>query len=206
MQTFFERTTGASDSWQPHWLLSYNRNAQSSQVIVYGLVLILITIYSFKLIALPMEQAANTFIHNINLPIHETGHLVFMPFGDFLHFLGGTLGQILMPLLIMLAFLVKYRDSFSAAMMFWWVGENFIDIAPYINDARTRRLFLVGGGRHDWAWLLGRLNMLQYDHTIAIASYTLGIILMITALLWAIVVLIQQIRWRQMRKHTMMNA
>ncbi len=74
----------------------------------------------------------------------------------------------------------------------WWVAQNFMDIAPYINDARAQRLLLLGGvtgrdvpGYHDWHNILGRLGWLRYDHAIANFSYNLGIVLMITALIWA---------------------
>ncbi len=209
MQTAAERNhepPGHSQPAHSRWLLSGNADARPAQVIVYCVILFIVALYSLKLMTLPMHQAADTFIHYINLPIHETGHLVFMPLGEFMHFLGGTLGQILMPLIIMLAFLIKQRDAFSAAVMFWWAGENFIDIAPYINDARTQYLPLVGGGRHDWAWLLGRMNLLSHDHTIAQGSYYLGVIIMITALIWAAVVLYHQIRWLKFRNSAAMRS
>ena len=45
--------------------------------------------------------------------------------------LGGTLGQLLVPLICMLTLLLKARDPFGAAVCFWWFGENFLDIASY---------------------------------------------------------------------------
>ena len=38
------------------------------------------------------------FVDNIDLAIHETGHLVFAPFGEFMNVLGGTLFQLIVPL------------------------------------------------------------------------------------------------------------
>lgn len=147
----------------------------------------------------PLEQGWNTFLHYVNLPIHETAHLVFLPFGKFMHFLGGTLGQILFPLILSGFFLVKNRDGFAAAVCLWWTGQNFLDIAPYIDDARTQAATLVGGGVHDWGWLLGQMRILHLDHTIARTVFVIGAVIMISAMLWGGLVL-----WIQCR--TMHNS
>jgi hypothetical protein len=64
----------------------------------------------------------------------------FANFGSFLGSLGGTLGQLLMPAICLWVLLVKTRDTFGAAVALWWFGENFLDIAPYIDDARAGQL------------------------------------------------------------------
>ena len=76
-----------------------------------------------------------------------------------------------------------------------------MDIAPYINDARALELMLLGGvtGKdvidyHDWEYLLRKLGLLQYDHTLASLSYTLGIILMLVAFVWGGYLLVKQFR------------
>lgn len=58
-------------------------------------------------------------------------------------FLGGTLGQVLMPVICLVTFLVKTRDPFGAAVALWWTGENLLDVAPYISDARSLDLVLL---------------------------------------------------------------
>ena len=105
--------------------------------------------------------------------------------------LGGTLGQLLIPLLFVGAFLLKNRDPFGASVCLWWVGENFIDIAPYINDARALDLIVLGGvtgkevdGYHEWQNILGTLGWLEYDHTLATSSFWCGGALMSTAVVW----------------------
>ena len=87
---------------------------------------------------------------------------------------------------------IEDRGPFGASMALWWFGENFIDMAPYINDARALQLTLLGGvtgkdrpGFHDWENILGTLGMLPYDHAIASAAMWLGLICMITACAWA---------------------
>src|SRR5258706_14990973 len=71
-----------------------------------------------------------------NLVFHEAGHILFMPLGPFMTVLGGSLTQVLVPLVCAGAFLWQIRDPFGAAVAIWWAGENLIDVAPYINDAR----------------------------------------------------------------------
>ncbi len=153
---------------------------------------VVLIIYGLTFIFTSMENsyAVMPFMHLVNLPFHEAGHIIFMPFGRFIMFLGGTLGQLLMPLICMGALLITTRNTFGASASLWWFGENFTDIAPYINDARALRLILIGGvtGRevdgHDWQNILGTLGWLQYDHLIAHISYAVGIVLMMVSLLW----------------------
>lgn len=91
---------------------------------------------SFLFASVQSNVAGRSFMHLVNLPFHEAGHIIFSPFGRFLQVLGGTLGQLLMPAVCMAVLLLRTRDPFGAAMAQWWLAENFMDIAPYI-DART---------------------------------------------------------------------
>jgi len=140
------------------------------------------------------------FLHRVNLVFHEAGHVLFSPFGDFLHVMGGSLGQVLMPLIVMLSFLVKDRDPFAAAVGLWWIGQSAMDISIYIDDARSLELPLLGGGtgydnpdRHDWNNLLARLGLLDSDHVLAQSVYMIGRLLMVAACLWGGVVLYRQV-------------
>jgi len=157
------------------------------------LLLPLFLIWSWLLIMPSIEsnEIAASFLHKVNLPFHEAGHIVFRPFGAFITSLGGTLGQLLMPSVCMLVLWLKTRDPYGAALALWWVGENFLDISPYINDARAGRLPLLGGntgefspyGFHDWTYLLTESGFLQHDHQLAKFSHVIGSLLMITALI-----------------------
>lgn len=157
-----------------------------------AILIAIILIWGFKLFFTPIEEAGNNILHFVNLPFHEAGHIFFRLFGEFFTVLGGSLFQLIMPLICCGVLLLKTRDPFGASMAFWWFGENFIDMAPYINDARELKLTLLGGvtgkdrpGFHDWENILGTLGMLTYDHAIASAAMWLGLICMITACAWA---------------------
>ncbi len=138
------------------------------------------------------EKIGSSFLHAVNLPFHEFGHILFMPFGTFMMFLGGSLFQILLPLICLCVFVFKQRDTFAGSIMLWWCGQNFIDVSPYIADAEYRALPLVGGGgedSHDWGNLLTMMNALEHTQAIANASFMIGSVIIIVAVLWGGLVL-----------------
>lgn len=102
----------------------------------------------------------------LDLPIHETGHLVFGWGGEVLAALGGTLFQLIMPLAFV-GYFWRGRDRHAASVALWWVGQNCWNIARYVADARAQALPLVGGGEHDWAFLLATWGRLERDQVIA---------------------------------------
>jgi hypothetical protein len=168
------------------------------------LIFLLFFIWGWKFILAPMESnyTGNSFWHLVNLPFHEAGHIVFRPFGEFITSLGGTLGQLLMPLICFFVFILKSKDTFAASIALWWFGENFMDLAPYINDARELELMLLGGntghtspyGFHDWEYILTESGWLHYDHALAHFAYNLGAVLMLISFIWGGCLLLKQYR------------
>lgn len=133
------------------------------------------------------EKIGSSFLHNVNLPFHEFGHLLFMPLGNFMMILGGSLFQVLLPLILLCVFVFKQRDTFAGSIMLWWCGQNFIDVSPYIADAQYRSLPLVGGGgeeSHDWGNLLTMMDALDSTQAVANFSFAIGTLLIILALGW----------------------
>lgn len=147
----------------------------------------------------PYSYAAQSFFHNINLPFHEVGHILFRPFGAFMHSLGGSLGQMIMPLVCLATLLLKTRDAFGAAACLWWFGESILDLVPYIDDARSLSLPLVGGnfghsspyGFHDWEFILSEAGLLHMDHALARAAHITGSLFILAALGWMALLLIR---------------
>ena len=139
-------------------------------------------------------EVFQSFMHNILLPIHEAGHVLFMPFGEFLTIAGGSLFQVLLPLVIGIAFLRKNRDPFGAAVCLWWTGMSFIDLAPYIYDALQPQLMLLGGhtgedGPHDWIYLLDALGSLPHAQAWGRWVRNLGGALSLLAVAWGALIL-----------------
>ena len=89
----------------------------------------------------------------------------------------------------LIACLLHTRDTFAAAFALWWLGENFLNIAPYIDDARSLTLPLLGGntgadapyGFHEWEYILKELGLIRHEHLIAALSNRIGILLMVCA-------------------------
>lgn len=126
----------------------------------------------------------------INLGIHEGGHILFRPFGDFLHIAGGTLAQLSAPI-ISLVILWWQRDYFGITFCLGWLSTNLIGVGVYMADARAMALPLVtaeGGDSespvitHDWNYLFGQLGLLNDDTTIGLLTRGLGSATMVIAL------------------------
>jgi hypothetical protein len=154
-------------------------------IAVFGL-----TIWTVSLAASPLDAAMNSFVHLPNLVFHEAGHIIFSPLGSFMTILGGSLMQVIIPLVCAGAFLIQQDDAFGASICTWWAGESLLDLAPYINDARDLKLMLLGGPAdevegHDWEAILTATRALHLDHTIAHAVWWLGLAVMAAAIVWA---------------------
>jgi len=126
------------------------------------------------------------FLDFANLAFHEAGH-VFLGFaGTTVRYLGGTLGQLLVPALLVFHFLVRQRQPVGAAFCLWWLGQSFGQVAVYMADARDLALPLVGGGDHDWNELFFRFGILDAPSVARIAGATraLGVLVMLAGLAW----------------------
>jgi hypothetical protein len=121
------------------------------------------------------------WLDSLDLAIHETGHLVFAFGGETLMLLGGTLFQIIVPAIFVLA-LWRRGDRHGATVPLWWLAQNCWNISVYVRDARTQALPLVGGGEHDWATLLGNAGWLEQDQALGGAVYLAGVVLYAVAI------------------------
>lgn len=186
-----------------HWLIESDTTTDSMAFYGRAAVFLALVRWGWMFIVTPLETnyTGESFLHLINLPFHEAGHVLFTPFGRFMMILGGSLGQVLMPIICLGTFLVKTRDPFGASVALWWTAESVMDVAPYINDARALDLMLLGGvtGKetdgHDWNNLLTILGWLEYDHRLAHLAYNLGILLMLASFAWGGIIL-----WRHHRR------
>ena len=128
------------------------------------------------------------FIDNFNLVIHEAGHIIFFPFGQFLTVAGGSLFQVLVPAVFSLYF--YYQEKyFSSALLLFLMGESILNVSVYAGDAVLMQLPLLGGDDsiHDWNWMLDRLGWLDQTREIAGAVRALGTLAIVSAAVWAMV-------------------
>ncbi len=130
------------------------------------------------------------FTHLINLPIHEAGHIFFRILGEFAGIAGGSLFQIIVPI-VFFGYFVYYKKPFSVSIVLFWVGNNFLDVYVYANDAQVMQLPLLSGltgaegGFHDWNYLLTETNLLDKTYLIAKILRFVGTLLTIAAAIGA---------------------
>lgn len=125
-------------------------------------------------------------IDGVNLVIHEAGHIVFMPFGEFVMIAGGSLFQIIMPLAFVIYFYRK-EMPYSAALVLFWVGESVLNVSVYAGDSIAMQLPLLGGqdSIHDWNYMLERLGILKDTAAVGGALRMAGTLIIIAAAVWS---------------------
>lgn len=176
---------------------------QVDPIVVYGRAALLaaIAFYGVKLALMdvPSWEMAASLIHLPMVPIHEFGHVLFRPFGEFMMLAGGSLFQVALPLVFGAIFLVKNRDPFAASVMLWWSAIAVMDTAPYIYDARFPQHVLLTGrtgdtGGHDFIDVLGDLGLLNQAQSIGRGAHAFGVAAMTLALAWGAWLVWQQYR------------
>lgn len=170
---------------------------------VYGRAMLFaaIVFYGTKLamMDIPSWEMASSLIHLPMVPIHEFGHVLFRPLGEFMTLLGGSLFQVLLPLIFGGIFVVKNRDPFAASVMLWWAAVAVMDVAPYVYDAfQPQHVLLTGrtgdNGAHDFIDVLGDLGLLHRAQPIGRGVHTVGFLMMVAALAWGAWLVWQQYR------------
>lgn len=139
---------------------------------------------------------------DIDLAIHEFGHMLFMPFGipilgRTMVTLGGSLTQVAFPLLFVGYFLRRRedgprRDLFAGMVCLWWSAINLLDVSIYCADSRAGELMLLDGltGKesdgHDWYNLLNGWGLLEHDTAIARWMRGIAFIVCVTSMIVAV--------------------
>lgn len=162
-------------------------------VVFYGRVvaLALVTLWGAQLAATNHRGSdmGSNFMHAIVLPIHEAGHIFFMPLGEFMTVLGGSFLQVALPFGIAVAFLWKQRQPFGAAICVWWTGASLVDLSVYVWDALHPQLILTSGetgenGSHDWVYLLDTVGQLKRAHGWGTFVNYVGVLVMLIGIAW----------------------
>jgi hypothetical protein len=134
---------------------------------------VLLAVYGWRILTTP---GTYRWIDSLDLAIHEAGHLVFVFGGETLTVLGGTLFQLLVPAVFAGA-LWRQGDRHGATVPLWWLAQNCWNVSVYVRDARAQELQLVGGGEHDWAYLLSEAGWLARDQFIGRAIQLVGLVI-----------------------------
>lgn len=129
---------------------------------------------------------AGCFLDMVDLPIHETGHLLFNPFGEFMMVAGGTLFQLIVPA-VFVGYFVWNEKPYSAAIVLFWVGQSLINVFIYANDAVVMQLVLTSGmtgsegSFHDWNYMLTETGFINSTKAVANLIRFLGTLVILAA-------------------------
>ena len=139
--------------------------------------------YALFLLYAGLNRSGFLILDYVNFMIHEGGHFFFSWFGETIHILGGTLGELIVPLLCAAYFFGK-RETTAVAFSLFWLFENFPYIGTYMSDARRASLPLVGSDESDWTILFGQWGLLAQDQKIGGIIRILGWLGMIASAAW----------------------
>lgn len=145
-------------------------------IIKWSRVLLTLALLPLGISTLRDPEAWLPLVGDINVAVHEFGHMLFMPFGipvlgETMVILGGSLLQVTFPLIFVGYFLFskKHRDPHAAMICLWWAATSVAELAVYVGDSRARDLTLLSGltGKeddgHDWYNLLSQWGVLSRD-------------------------------------------
>jgi uncharacterized membrane protein YadS len=122
-------------------------------------------------------------LDSANLALHEAGHPLVGILSNRLAVYGGTLFQLAFPVVFALDFRRRgHAPGFAACGV--WLGENLLNVARYMADARAGQLPLVGGGDHDWLEIFTRWRMLPRDTAVANLTRVVAVVLIVASLAW----------------------
>jgi hypothetical protein len=156
--------------------------------------LLLIAVWGW--FALVQNDQTPIFVY-LNIAVHESGHVLFRPFGELTMLIMGSGFEVLFPFAVGVVFLIRKRDLVSTAVSWGWSASALASAATYIADADDGQLSLLGASgpdtAGDWERILGEqfLDKLYLADSIAAKVRTAGYALWFVALGLAVWVIIR---------------
>src|SRR5262245_3846430 len=151
-----------------------------------AVILIVLAREWLKYISNPMYSG---WFSALTLGIHEGGHLLFRPFGDWLMVAGGSIAQGGAPIIAALLFL-QQPDFFAIAVCGDWLSSALFEMATYMADATKLELDVVtiGGAEpitpNDWRYMLESVGLLLWDERLAHALRGVASLVMLASLVY----------------------
>jgi len=143
-----------------------------SRLPVFGRAVLIAALFLFYLQWINTENYFSALDY-VNLAFHEAGHLFLGIFGRFIMMLGGTIFQLLIPSVCAIH-LWRQENRLGWQLCVFWVGESLLNISVYAGDAITQALPLVGGGEHDWTYLLAETHLIAHTPATAKVIFLAG--------------------------------
>ena len=95
----------------------------------------------------------------LDIAVHETGHVIFRPFGELIMLIMGSGWEVAFPFLLGIFFIVWKKDLIAWGVCWAWSANAMADASRYIFDATRGELALLGGNgadtMGDWERILG---------------------------------------------------
>lgn len=148
--------------------------------------LIFAALLTFYFLWIAYDPMQGSFLDFVDLPIHETGHLVFRLFGEFMSIAGGSLFQVIVPA-VFVGYFTWRHQYYSAAIVLFWVGQSILNVWVYASDAVVMQLVLTSGftgtegSFHDWNYLLTNTGLIGSTKSVAGIIRGVGTLVIIAA-------------------------
>lgn len=125
------------------------------------------------------------WLSNVDLGIHELGHMLTMWAPELMCQLAGSFLQVAAPLWLA-GYFIWRGDRLAFILLLAWMAESLNNVSVYIHDATRMVLPLLGddgsGDAHDWHNILSRLGLLNHTDAIAGTVRVLSILIFAAAL------------------------
>jgi len=150
------------------------------------LKLIFAVVLSVYFVWIAYDPMLGSFLDLVDLPIHETGHLLFRLFGEFMGIAGGSLFQVILPA-VFVGYFVWREQYYSAAIVLFWVGQSILNVWVYAADAVVMRLVLTSGftgsegSFHDWNYMLTQTGLIGSTKIVASIIRSVGTLVIIAS-------------------------
>jgi hypothetical protein len=153
--------------------------------------LIFAGVMSIYFLWIAYDPMRGSFLDLVDLPVHETGHLVFRPFGQFMSIAGGSLFQIIMPAAFV-GYFIWQDKYYASSIVLFWVGQSILNVYVYAADAVVMQLVLTSGltgsegSFHDWNYLLTATGLIGSTKMVAGIIRAIGPLTFIAAAIGSI--------------------
>lgn len=166
-------------------------NRVSKSPWLYGLLLLFFIYLYIQILGFRHGEVMNpiiTGLYFVQFGVHEASHLVVMFLPQILVAMAGSIGEVLFPILIVIASL-RAKAYFAMIFGLLWLGLALRSVGLYMADARAQAIPIIGPGQnvhHDWNYVFGELGWLGADTVIGGTVQAVGAIIGALALVYGL--------------------
>jgi hypothetical protein len=120
----------------------------------------------------------------LNIAVHETGHVLFRPFGELTMLIMGSGFEVLFPLLMAGYFVAFRKDIVAGSVCLGWGASALASAATYIADADDGKLALLGATGPDAAGDWERILGVEFFDKVYLADRIGGVVRSVGVVVW----------------------